>query len=163
MYTAKNLQVNPCKSNTPACQRAKAQLSCSLRPSIVSGAKASQTKGIPPIESTQILIAEQCTAWSLQVNPLVHLELHVVVEQHCWVQACTSRVVLQLEAQQCVRSHSITDKTFFFDEHIQASWRSLWIITCKDLTFFKNWLGRIDLKPLDFICLISLYKPSGVV
>ena len=42
----------------------------------------------------------------------------------------------------------------------RTGWR---IITCKDLTFFKNWLGRIDLKPLDFICLISLYKPSGVV
>ena len=40
----------------------------------------------------------------------------------------------------------------------RTGWR---IITCKDLTFFKNWLGRIDLKPLDFICLISLYKPSG--
>jgi hypothetical protein len=42
----------------------------------------------------------------------------------------------------------------------RTGWR---IITCKDLTFFKNWLGRIDLKPLDLICLISLYKSSGVV
>ena len=51
---------------------------------------------------------------------------------------------------------------FFFDEHIQASWRSLWIITWKDLTFFKKLTRPNRPQTLGFYLPdISLQTKSG--